>query len=470
MQSADYSIALDPSPPVTPPPARPRGLLTVPVWGAVTALLLGAALGRLSRGGEVAAPEESSTAPAARPSSRPTSRPTTRPAPRPELSPAEYDALAKELRAAYLRKPAEWPPATIDPGVEYVELGLLRPPEHPKENPFSEAKAELGKLLFFDPRLSGSGQIACASCHEPQLGWSDGRAVSFGHARSPLRRNAPALTNVAMRKSMFWDGRAASLEAQASEPLAASDEMNADPAEVVRRLSAQPGYRQKFAEAFGDDAVRIDRVAAALATYERTIVSRPSPFDKFLKGDADALPDPAVRGLHLFRTQGRCANCHMGPTLTDEKFHDVGLSYYGRELEDLGRYHVTKDPKDVGKFKTPSLRNLPRTAPYMHNGLFDLTGVLNMYNAGMPTLRRKPAQADDPLFPTKSPLLQPLRLNKQDLADLRAFLESLAELRLRVRPPPLPGEAPARQPAGDKPPAPEPAGDPAAGSAEQDGE
>jgi cytochrome c peroxidase len=200
---------------------------------------------------------------------------------------------------------------------------------------------------------------------------------------------------------------------------------------------------------FGDEAVTIERIARAIATFERTIVSRPSAFDKFLKGEREALSDSAVRGLHLFRTDARCANCHMGPLLTDEKFHDLGLSYYGRKLQDLGRYEVTKDAKDVGKFRTPSLRNVTRHGPYMHNGLFDLDGVLRMYNAGMATLRRKEHQKDDPLFPTKSPLLKPLALNKRDLADLRAFLGALEEVRLRVRQPDLPGlENAAGKPAG----------------------
>ena len=361
------------------------------------------------------------------------------------LRPAEYEEAARKLRAAYTKPPEQWPKATIDPGVEYVELGLLPKPEFPADNPYAKEKAELGKALFFDPRLSGSGQIACASCHEAELGWSDGRAVSFGHGRSALDRNAPGISNSVYRKSFFWDGRAATLEEQILEPVVASKEMNAKPDEVVRRLSAAPEYKPVFRQAFGDEQVTFARVSAAIATFERTIVSRPSRFDRFLKGDAEALSDSAVRGLHLFRTDARCANCHMGPLLTDDKFHDLGLSYYGRKLQDLGRYEITKDPRDVGKFRTPSLRNVTRTAPYMHNGLFDLDGVLRMYNAGMATLRRKAHQIDDPLFPTKSPHLRPLGLNTQDLADLRAFLESLEELRLRVRAPEL--TSPATRPA-----------------------
>lgn len=179
----------------------------------------------------------------------------------------------------------------------------------------------------------------------------------------------------------------------------------------------------------------LDRAAKALACYQRTLVGGRSRFDAFLRGKGEALSDPEVRGLHLFRTEARCLNCHNGPTLSDGRFHDVGLSYYRRELEDLGRYHVTRQAKDVGAFRTPSLRNVGRAAPYMHNGLFDLPGVLRMYNAGMPTLRPGPLHAGDPWFPVKSPLLRPLGLNRQDLSDLEAFLRSLDEPRRRVRPP-----------------------------------
>jgi cytochrome c peroxidase len=174
-----------------------------------------------------------------------------------------------------------------------------------------------------------------------------------------------------------------------------------------------------------------------------------------MKGDAKALSDEAIRGLDVFRGAGRCMNCHHGPTFSDGQYHDLGLSYYGRELEDLGRYKISDQAEDVGRFRTPSLRNIGATGPYMHNGLFELSGVLNAYNAGMATLRRKPEQAGDPLFPTKSPRLRPLGLNKQDLADLRAFLESLTEPKLRVRAPELPGLAahPVRRPSGAATPA-----------------
>lgn len=355
--------------------------------------------------------------------------------PRATLSDAEYQRLAAQLRVAYARPASEWPAATIDAGVAYVELGPVPAPVFPAGNPHSKAKEELGRLLFFDPRLSGSGEMACASCHDPDLAWADGRTTSFGHARTMLRRNAPTILNVAHSARLFWDGRADSLEQQAMDVVLNQDEMRHDAKGVAERLRRVPGYRRLFQEAFGDDTPTLEHAAQAIATFERTVVSRPNKFDQFARGRSDALSDAALRGLHLFRTDARCANCHHGPTFTDGRFHNENVTYYGRKFEDLGRYQVTQDAADVGRFKTPSLRNIARTGPYMHNGLFPhLEGVLRAYNAGMGVIRRKPEQAGDPLFPTKSPHLRPLGLNDHDLADLRAFLESLTEQPLRVRP------------------------------------
>jgi cytochrome c peroxidase len=368
------------------------------------------------------------------------------------LTTEQYKSLADALRGMYSEAPENWPAPHIDPGVGFRELGPLPGLEFPKSNSYTKEKAELGKVLFFDPRLSGSGQMACASCHDPDLAWADGRTVSFGHERQALRRNAPSLLNAGHNRFQFWDGRAETLEQQALMPILADEEMRAAPQVLIERIARVPEYRAVFQSAFGDDAITLDRIAKALATFERTIASHGrSAFDQFVTGKSPrAMSDAAIRGLHLFRTDARCVNCHHGPNFTDDSFHDLGLSYYGRKLEDLGRYNVTKRPEDVGRFKTPSLRNVTRTAPYMHNGLFDLDGVLSMYNAGMGTLRRKPAQMNDPLFPTKSPHLKELGLNKQDLADLRAFLESLEEPRTRVRAPALSGLAsPSSRPARD---------------------
>lgn len=348
------------------------------------------------------------------------------------------------LRAAYRRPVAEWPPATLDTGVAFVELGSLpKPPA--ATDPKDLAAIELGKLLFFDPRLSGSGQMACASCHDPDLAWADGRTTSFGHGRKVLRRNAPTVLNAAYAPHLFWDGRAASLGDQALAVFENADEMHSGGDAVVRTLASSRGYRERFRAAFGDDEPTLERALAALAAFERTLVSDgSSAFDRFLAGDDAALDDAAMRGLHLFRTKARCANCHHGPLLSDGGFHDLGLSYYGRDLQDLGRHGVTGQPADAGRFRTPSLRNVARTAPYMHNGLFDLAGVVNMYSAGMVTLRPKPEQADDPLFPHKSPLLQRLDLGPAEKRDLLAFLEALSDRRRRVRAPELPavGDAP----------------------------
>ncbi len=366
---------------------------------------------------------------------------STRPArlePRPMLSPAEYAHLARVLRADYAKPAAQWPTPTLDPGVALHELGLLPEPPYPADNPPSPGKKALGKQLFFDPRLSASGQISCANCHEPDLAWADGRTVAFGHDRAAGRRNTPSLLNAAYNTSHFWDGRAPTLEKQATQPITDPVEMNADARKMVQRLNGIEGYRQTFKEVFDADEITLPDIARALAAFERTIRGGHSRFDAFLKGQTEALSDSAVRGLHLFRTSARCLNCHNGPNFTDNQFHDLGLSYYGRKYEDLGLYRITRRPEDVGRFKTPSLRNVSRTAPYMHNGLFNLEGVLRMYNAGMATLRRKPAQLNDPLFPTKDALLHPLGLNRQDLADLQAFLESLEEPHRRIRPPELP--------------------------------
>jgi cytochrome c peroxidase len=243
------------------------------------------------------------------------------------------------------------------------------------------------------------------------------------------------ILNAGHLQTPFWDGRVKSLEEQAMAVLNNEDEMRSGPELVRERLLAIDGYTNQFTAAFGSPEPTIGRVVQAIATFERTINSRSNPFDKFLLGDTNALSDSALRGLNLFRTTARCINCHHGPNFTDGRFHNEGLSYYGRKYEDLGRYKVTNLPEDVGRFKTPSLRNVARTGPYMHNGLFELDGVLAMYNAGMPNVRPTPKQRDDPLFPKKSPLLKPLGLNERDLADLKAFLESLSEARFHVRPP-----------------------------------
>ena len=367
---------------------------------------------------------------------------STRKKARATLSEDEYKKLAVELRTKYAKPSAEWPAPEIDDEVKprYVEIGVLPNVPYPSDNPYSEAKAELGKKLFFDPRLSGSGQMACATCHDPDLAWADGRSLAFGHSRKELKRNTPAIQNAGFLKLLFWDGRAVSLEKQAMDVLLNEDEMRTTPEGLRERLSKISGYTNEFAKSFGSPEPTLDRVGKAIATFERTQTSKRNSFDLFARGETDLFNDAAVRGLDIFRTTGRCVNCHNGPLFTDGLFHNEGLSNYGRKGEDLGRYDATKKPEDAGRFKTPSLRNIARTAPYMHHGMFDLETVLSMYNGGMPSVKRKPSQVNDPLFPIKSPLLKQLGLNEHDLADLKAFLETLSETRTRVRVPELPVE------------------------------
>ena len=366
-------------------------------------------------------------------------QPPERLAPRPERTAEERKARAAELRRVYAEDPSTWPAPHVDPGVNWKEIGLLPEVEHPSDNPHTTEKETLGKTLFFDPRLSGSGQIACASCHDPDLGWADGRTTSFGHSRKQLARNSPTIRNTAFQQRLFWDGRAESLEDQARQVLLNPDEMRSGPEHVVALLEKEPGYQELWQKAFGAEPVSIDLAAQALACFERTVVGGTSRFDSFIKGGAAALTDEALLGMDLFRREARCINCHNGPAFSDGGFHDLGLSNYGRPFEDIGRGRITNDPADTGKFRTPSLRDATATLPLMHNGLFELQVALTLYNAGMPKPVRRENQADDPRFPVKSPLIKPLGLNKQDLADLTAFLTSLEETKRRVRPPVIPG-------------------------------
>lgn len=352
----------------------------------------------------------------------------------------DREAFLKWVRETYQKPAADWPKPVLDEGIAHRELGTPGPVPAPVENPVTEEKAKLGMSLFFDPRLSGSRQTSCASCHDPELGWADGRSRALGVFTETLGRNTPGLIGVGYMKSHFWDGRASTLEDQARAVLLNPKEMAAEPAVVEDRLAQENQfYGPLFQSAFGDSTITFDRVVMALATFQRGLKVGRSDFDKFLAGRHDSLSDDALAGLHLFRTEARCMNCHNGPEFSDHQFHNVGLTYYGRELFDPGRHKLTEKPEDMGKFRTPSLRNVGRTGPWMHNGLFPgLDGVLRMYNAGMPRPKRKSGQENDPNFPVTSPHLQALELSDRDLQDLEAFLLSLNEPTQRVLNPPFP--------------------------------
>ncbi|MCR8668471.1 cytochrome-c peroxidase [Aestuariibaculum sp. M13] len=335
----------------------------------------------------------------------------------------------------------QWPAPDLDSitAINFQDIGHLDAVVYPETNPYSKEKRELGKTLFFDPRLSSSGQIACASCHDSEIGWNDGRRTSYGHNRQLGRRNSMTILNVAYAEKLFWDGRSGSLEDQVNFPIKDSLEMNFHINLAVDTISKIEGYKALFEKAFGTSQISEQRIRKAIATFERSIVSESTKFDKFISGNSEVYSDEEVLGLHLFRTKARCINCHNSGYFSDNQFHNTGLTYYGRPFEDLGLYEVTGKKEDVGKFKTSSLREISRTRPYMHNGLFPhLEGVVNMYNAGMPQPKRKAHQLNDTLFPTTSPILKALQLTVEEKGALVAFLETLESRRHRESPPELP--------------------------------
>ena len=334
-----------------------------------------------------------------------------------------------------------WPKPDLDSLVlmDFIDIGHLADIIYPEDNLYSDEKKELGKYLFFDPRLSESGQIACASCHDSEIGWADGRRASYGHNRQLGRRNSMTLINVAYAKSLFWDGRASSLEDQVGFPIKSALEMNFHIDLAVDTISNINGYRSLFKKAFGTPKVTEEKIRNAIATFERAIVSGSTRFDRFISGNSTIYSDQEVLGLHLFRTKAGCVNCHNTGYFSDNKFHNTGLTYYGRKFEDLGLYEVTGKKEDVGKFKTSSLREISRTSPYMHNGLFPhLEGVVNLYNAGMPRPKRKNHQKNDTLFPKTSPILKKLNLTAKEKEALVTFLKTLGSRKRRETPPMLP--------------------------------
>ncbi|WP_353146544.1 cytochrome c peroxidase [Chryseobacterium sp.] len=332
-----------------------------------------------------------------------------------------------EIAAQYKKPVQYWPAPVIDPGVNWKEFEAIEWDSNYYETQ-ELPEVMLGKKLFFDPKLSSSSQVSCSSCHNPELGWADRQEVALGNDHLQGKRNTQSLFNIAERKSYFWDGRAKTLEEQLVGPISAHNEMNMKPEKLAGKLSKFKEYRQLFKEVYHTDKISFDKIARALAVFQKTIRSQPSRLDKFIKGDHKALTDQEIYGMHLFRTKARCMNCHNGKYLTDESFHNIGLTYYKREYEDLGLYNITKSSDDVGKFKTPSLRDLEYTAPWMHNGLMDdLHGVVSLYNSGMQMINPNPEEKKaDPNFPVTDPLMKPLHLNEHEIDALVAFLKSIS--------------------------------------------
>lgn len=279
----------------------------------------------------------------------------------------------------------------------------------PSDNPYSAEKAALGKMLFFEPRLSKNRNMTCATCHNPSFGWEDATETSIGAQNSHLDRHSPTIINAAWGKSYFWDGRAATLEEQAAGPIESNVEMNLPIDEAVARLSLVPSYQDWFKRVFGSSGVTANNIKKAIATFERTVVSGQAPFDSWVEGDESAISTAAKRGFALFNGKAECSSCHTGWNFTDHKFHDIGLP-----TKDRGLGARTGKPKENFAFKTPSLRNITQRAPYMHNGkMTNLRSVIAHYiSGGIPR-------------PTRSNLMQPVRLTPQEIEDLEAFLHTL---------------------------------------------
>lgn len=352
---------------------------------------------------------------------------------------ATPEILTETLRELYSKPTSQWPKPTIDKGVFFEELGVL-PPSPVDINKDSVKKiVELGKILFFDPRLSGAGQISCASCHLPNLNWTDGLKVSVGHGKALNTRNSPSIENVWFTKKLFWDGRANSLEEQAQIPLTSEIEMHQDMKVLPKKLQKIKGYRKLFRQTYGADQITTDLIFNSLAVFQRTVVSSKTPFDLFLEGDKNNLNDQQLEGLHLFRTKGRCMNCHHGALFTDNDFHNLGLANFGKANQDLGLYHATKNPKDSGKFKTPGLRNVMQTGPWFHDGsVKSMDSLMTLYNMGMMSPSYTLAQYEDPLLPQNDRLLRGIMLSRKEMNSLIAFLGALSSEPMKIQIPKLP--------------------------------
>ena len=303
----------------------------------------------------------------------------------------------------------------------------LKPQTIPANNPLTQAKIELGKQLYFDPRLSQDNTVSCATCHDPAKGWSNGEPVATGIGGQKGGRSAPTIINSAYQKFQFWDGRALELEGQALGPMQNPIEMNMKLTDLIPKINKIEGYRRQFQEVFGGEATA-ENVAKAIAAFERTILSGDAPFDRFKAGDKKALSEAAQRGMTVFFNKASCSACHAGPNFSDGSFHNIGIGMDKKE-PDLGRFAETKVVGDKGAFRTPTLREIARTAPYMHDGsLATLEDVVNYYDkGGIPN-----PQLDEEIFP--------LKLTDQQKADLVTFLkEGLSSSSYPdVKPPALP--------------------------------
>ncbi|MEW9110846.1 MAG: cytochrome c peroxidase [Cytobacillus gottheilii] len=290
----------------------------------------------------------------------------------------------------------------------------------PADNEMTDEKVELGKTLYFDPRLSGNNKLSCMTCHAPGAGYGDGLETFFGFEGAQGSRNSPTIINSGYYPEYFWDGRAGSLEEQALGPIQSEAEMNQDIDELVIELNGVPTYVEQFNTVF-NDPISANNIAKAIAAFERTIVISDTAFDRYLQGQEDAISADAQEGMKLFAGKASCITCHAGPMLSDYSYHNLGMT------GDEGRYEVTKNEEDKGKFRTTGLRGVAHTAPFMHDGSFaTLEDVVNYYNDG----------GGD--HENKSDLINPLGLTDKEVQQLVAFMESLSGELPEVETPEIP--------------------------------
>lgn len=373
-----------------------------------------------------------------------------------EFRPGEHIAIpSPDVSRAETPTPTSAPrPGPTADELRALGLNALPPVSMPADNPLTDEKAELGKLLFFDRRMSGNGLVSCASCHFPNVGWGDGNALSLGYPGTLHWRNSQTIINSAYQAKLFWGGERTSLEAQAKSAWTGNIAGNLDSIMAEEILRQIPEYVRRFNEVFGTDAPTFDDALRAVSAFEATINSRNVPFDRYIRGDESALSDSALRGAELFAGKAGCIECHGGPLFTDQSYHNVGVpgnpdfehdvlrqitlryqhrargvpeEVYRNADRDLGLYYTTKQEEDKGKFRTPPLREVGQTGPYMHNGVFEtLNEVVEFYNDG--------GGSD----PNKDAVLRPLGLEPEEMADLVAFLESLTGDPIIVQSPELP--------------------------------
>lgn len=289
----------------------------------------------------------------------------------------------------------------------------------PQNNPPSPEKIALGRALFYDPLLSEDGQVSCSSCHQLDKAFTDGRAVSQGSFGRTGKRSAPSLVNVAYRSRLFWHGGSPSLELQALGPLGDHNEHALLPEQTVQKLRDSRKYAPWFQQVYGR-APDLTGLTQAIASFERTLISYHSPFDRYSAGDAGAMTPAQVRGMDLFYDKAECFHCHNGRNFSDNLPHNNASELFN---EDIGLAQLTNQDDDVGKFITPTLRNVALTAPYMHSGQFKtLREVVLHYNGG--------GQPN----PNADPLVRPLGLSEQEVSDLVAFLEALSDPSIAINP------------------------------------